>query len=151
MNNNKNKKDNVTTKTPRAIIMANNKKQKNIRNILLLRDEMIYHNIDDKLIKQFVDEQYDIINKEYDEKIKKFEKNKNVKSNNIQLIEIKKKRTKAVDFILKNKYFMEEHGVNKESIKRYVDKEYGEINKYYDYNNIDNYLDINIDNINFID
>jgi hypothetical protein len=144
MNNYKTKKEITTTKTPRTIIMANNKKQNNIKNILLLRDEMIYHKIDDKLIKQFLDEQYNIINKEYDEKIKKFEKNKNVKSNNIQLTEIKKKRTKAVEFLLKNKYFMEEHGVNKESIKRYVNKEYEEINNYYTY--VDK-----LDYVNFID
>jgi len=144
MNNYKTKKEITTTKTPRTIIIANNKKQNNIKNILLLRDEMIYHKIDDKLIKEFLDEQYNIINKEYDEKIKKFEKNKNVKSNNIQLTEIKKKRTKAVEFLLKNKYFMEEHGVNKESIKRYVDKEYEEINNYYTY--VDK-----LDYVNFID
>ena len=144
MNNYKTKKEITTTKTPRTIIMANNKKQNNIKNILLLRDEMIYHKIDDKLIKQFLDEQYNIINKEYDEKIKKFEKNKNVKSNNIQLTEIKKKRTIAVEFLLKNKYFMEEHGVNKESIKRYVNKEYEEINNYYTY--VDK-----LDYVNFID
>jgi len=147
MNNYKTKKEITTTKTPRTprtIIIANNKKQNNIKNILLLRDEMIYHKIDDKLIKEFLDEQYNIINKEYDEKIKKFEKNKNLKSNNIQLTEIKKKRTKAVEFLLKNKYFMEEHGVNKESIKRYVDKEYEEINNYYTY--VDK-----LDYVNFID
>jgi hypothetical protein len=144
MNNYKTKKEITTTKTSRTIIMANNKKQNNIKNILLLRDEMIYHKIDDKLIKEFLDEQYNIINKEYDEKIKKFEKNKNVKSNNIQLTEIKKKRTKAVEFLLKNKYFMEEHGVNKESIKRYVNKEYEEINNYYTY--VDK-----LDYVNFID
>lgn len=159
MNNYKTKKEITPTKIPkipRTIIIANNKKQNNIKNLLLLRDEMIYYKIDDKLIKEFIDEQYNIINKEYDEKIEKFEKNKDVNLNNTQLIEIKKKRTKAVDFLLKNKSFMEEHGVNKDSIKQYVDKEYDEINKYYNYNNINkkvdtNINDINLDAINFID
>jgi hypothetical protein len=151
MNNYKTKKEIKDTRIPRTIIIANNKKQNSIKNILLLRDEMIYHKIDDNLIKQFIDEQYNIINKEYDEKIKKFEKNNDVKSKKIRLTEIKKKRKKAVDFLLKNKFFMEEHSVNKESIKNYVDKEYDEINKYYNYNNIDRYTDINLDYINFID
>ena len=147
MNNSKSKKEITTNKIPRTIVLANNKKQNDIKNILLLRDEMIYHNIDEKLIKEFIDEQYTIINKEYDDKIIKFEKKQN--TSNKQLTEIKKKRTKAVDFLLKNKTFMEEHGVSKEYIKKYVDKEYDEINKYYIYNNID--TDLDLDAINFID
>ena len=62
MNNNNNQKE----KLPRAIVIANNKKQKQIKNILTLRDEMIKNSIDSTLIKKFMDEEYDKINKEYE-------------------------------------------------------------------------------------
>ncbi len=145
-----NKNNNQKEKLPRAIVMANNKKQKQINNILMLRDEMIKNSIDSTLIKKFMDEEYEKINKEYQMKIEKANTNLNGKSketetktnsnkkNNLNpsVKEIKKKREKAVEFLLKNKSFLEEHGASKEYIKKYVEKQYQEINEYY---NIENF------------
>ena len=132
MNNSNN---NQKEKLPRAVVMANNKKQKQIQNILSLRDEMIKNSIDSTLIKKFIDEEYDKINKEYELKIKK-NKEKTKKSSgdndyNKNVKELKKKRDKAIEFLLKNKSFLEEHGASKEYVKKYVDKQYQEINEYY--------------------
>jgi len=126
MNNNKKEK------LPRAIVIANNKKQKQIKTILTLRDEMIKNSIDSTLIKKFMDEEYEKINKEYELKIEAHtKKNKNTNTNDADTKEIKKKREKAVEFLLKNKSFLEEHGASKEYIKKYVEKQYQEINEYY--------------------
>ena len=149
MNNN----NNQYNKLPRSIVIANNKKKADIKNILTLRDEMNKNNIDSKLINQFVNEQYDKINKEYEERLKKYNdkkiKNNDNKINNEINNEIKKKRGKAVEFLLKNKTFLEEHGASKDYVKKYVDKQYQEINEYYtNKNELD---DIDIESINFID
>lgn len=147
--NNSNQKE----KLPRAIVMANNKKQKQIKNVLTLRDEMIKNSIDSALIKKFMDEEYDKINKEYKTKLEKH-KNSNSKNSNINVDsnEIKKKREKAVEFLLKNKSFLEEHGASKEYVKKYVDKQYKEINEYY-VKPIKSSSDLDIDNnkADFID
>ncbi len=131
-----NKNNNQKEKLPRGIVIANNKKQSDINNVLILRDEMLANKIDEKLIKKFLDEQYEKINGEYEKRITKYtEKNKNqAKKKSIQ--EVKKKREKAVEFLLKNKAFLEEHGASKEYIKKYVEKQYQEINEYYDISNI---------------
>ena len=47
---------------------------------------------------------------------------------------MKNKREAAIDFLLKNKTFLEENGVKPEQIKKFVDKEYGIINKKYPIN-----------------
>ncbi len=52
-------------------------KNKQITKLLELRDEMIYHNIDENLIKEYMDDEYQKINILYKEKI---EKSKNKKS-----------------------------------------------------------------------
>lgn len=147
--NNSNQKE----KLPRAIVMANNKKQKQIKNVLTLRDEMIKNFIDSTLIKKFIDEEYDKINKEYKTKLEKH-KNSNSKNSNIDVCsnEIKKKREKAVEFLLKNKSFLEEHGASKEYVKKYVDKQYKEINEYYvKPNKTSSDLDIDNNQADFID
>lgn len=154
MNNNNNQKE----KLPRAIVMANNKKQKQINNVLMLRDEMIKNSIDSVLIKKFMDDEYEKINNEYLKKIEKAKTNSNgktketktesktkTKSNSNPVVsakDIKKKREKAVEFLLKNKSFLEEHGASKEYIKKYVEKQYQEINEYY---NIENFKNSNND------
>jgi len=150
MNNNNQKE-----KIPRIIVIANNKKQKEIKNLLSLRDEMIENSIDTTLIKKFVDEQYEKINKECEDKISKHNK-QNLQNNEMlsKIKNIKKKREKAVEFLLKNKTFLEEHGASKEYVKKYVEKQYQDINIFYDITNIkpdnlDN--DFNNDNVDFID
>lgn len=151
-----NKNNNQKEKLPRSIIIANNKKQSEIKNVLSLRDEMIENSIDPTLIKKFVDEQYKKINKDYEDKIVKYNKKKEKDLQNNEIISkiknIKKKREKAVEFLLKNKTFLEEHGASKEYIKKYIEKQYQEINDFYDITNIkpDN-LDTDNDNVDFID
>ena len=134
-----NKKD-----LPRTIIIANNKKQKAIKNILLMRDEMIKTNTDTNLIQTFVNEQYAIINKEHEERINKYNKSKTDTKT------IKLKKAKAIEFILKNKAVLEDNGVNKDYITLYVNKQYEEINEYYSKNNEENDT-VNLETINFID
>ena len=48
-------------KIPREIVIANNKKQAEIKNVLTLRDEMVANNIDNKLIQKYINEQYEKI------------------------------------------------------------------------------------------
>jgi hypothetical protein len=133
-----NKKD-----TPRTIIIANNKKQKAIKNLLLMRDEMIKTNTDTNLIQTFVNEQYGIINKEHEERINKYNKSK-TESKTIKL-----KKAKAIEFILKNKAVLEDNGVNKDYITLYVNKQYEEINEYYSKNNDED--TVNLETIDFVD
>jgi hypothetical protein len=134
-----NKKD-----LPRTIIIANNKKQKAIKNVLLMRDEMIKTNMNNNLIQTFVNEQYAIINKEYEERINKYNKSKT------EAKTLKLKKAKAIEFILKNKAVLEDNGVNKDYITLYVNKQYEEINEYYSKNNEEN-DNVNLETINFID
>ena len=133
-----NKKD-----TPRTIIIANNKKQKAIKNLLLMRDEMIKTNTDNNLIQTFVNEQYAIINKEHEERINKYNKSKTDTKT------IKLKKAKAIEFILKNKAVLEDNGVNKDYITLYVNKQYEEINEFYSKNNEED--TVNLETIDFID
>jgi hypothetical protein len=133
-----NKKD-----TPRTIIIANNKKQKAIKNLLLMRDEMIKTNTDNNLIQIFVNEQYAIINKEHEERINKYNKSKTDTKT------IKLKKAKAIEFILKNKAVLEDNGVNKDYITLYVNKQYEEINEFYSKNNEED--TVNLETIDFID
>lgn len=138
------------TKNPRAITMANTWKQKEIAIALGLRDEMVQHNIDNKLIQEYMDEEYDRINTEHSAKIKRYyDKINNMTSTKNN----KRERTKAIEFLIKNKTFLEEKGYDTDFINNYVAKHYSVINKKYSEknivkNNIDN-ID-NIDNINVI-
>jgi hypothetical protein len=129
-----NKNNTQKEKIPRIVTMANNKKQAEIKNILRLRDEMIKNSIDMVLIKNFLDEQYNKINKEYEERINKYNQKQNPQNNQIK--QIKKKKEKAIEFLLKNKTFLEDHGASKEYVKKYVNNQYREINEYYDITNI---------------
>jgi hypothetical protein len=65
-----------------------------------------------------------------------------------------------VEFLLKNKSFLEEHGASKEYINKYVEKQYQEINEYYDIKNFkseitdtnsDSDIECNYEQVNFID
>ena len=59
-------------KKPRAIVMADNWKTKEIKLVLAIRDEMVDFSIDPNLIQEYLDEEYERINMMYDEKIKKY-------------------------------------------------------------------------------
>lgn len=140
-----------TNKVPRSITMAENWKNKEIKHILELRDEMIANNIDDNLIKKYIDEQYYKINQEYETKIKKYyEKQKKLENKSVEK-DVKQRRDKAVQFLLKNKNFLEENGASKEYIKKYVDIQYNMINLTYNIDYSDPYDTINLELVNFID
>jgi len=112
--------------------IANNKKKKKISELLQMKEQMVTNNMDEKTIKKFIDEQYELINVEYQKCITK-------KVNTTKIMN--KKRTNAIQFLLKNKSFLEQNNANPEYIKEYVKKQYDDINKTYTQN----------DNINFID
>ncbi len=116
----------------KVIKIANNKKNKKINELLQIRDQMINNKIYNQIIKKFTDEQYEIINGEY-------QKNINKKKNDKKIID--RKRNDAIQFLLKNKKFLELNNATPEYIKDYVKKQYEDINKTY-------ILD---DGINFID
>ena len=138
-------------KPPRSITMSENWKIKQIKHVLELRDEMIANNIDELLIKKYIDEQYNKINLEYESKINKYlEKQKNQEDIKMRK-DIKQKREKAIQFLLKNKAFLEEKGASKEYIKKYVDTHYKEINQIYILDSPYVYDTINLDSVNFID
>ena len=145
------KTNSKTNKVPRSITMAENWKNKEIKHILELRDEMLANNIDDNLIKKYIDEQYDKINQEYETKIKKYyDKQKKLENKSVEK-DVKQKRDKAVQFLLKNKNFLEENGASKEYIKKYVDIQYNMINLTYNIDYSDPYDTINLELVNFID
>jgi hypothetical protein len=119
-------------KNSRIIKIATTKKNNKINELLQLKDTMINNNIDTQIIKKYIDEQYNIINNNYQESINK---KRDLKKN------INKRREEAIKFLLKNKHFLEQNKANPEYIKEYVKKQYEDINKTY----------VIDDGINFID
>jgi hypothetical protein len=119
-------------KNSKIIKIATTKKNKKVSELLQLRDQMINNNVDHKMIKKYIDEQYEIINTEYQKSInKKVDLKKNIDN----------RRKEAVQFLLKNKSFLEQNKASPEYILEYVRKQYEDINKTYVLN----------DGINFID
>jgi len=116
-----------TKKNPRVITLANNWKMKEIKIVLSLRDEMIAHNIDSKLIQEYLDEEYDRINTMYEIRIKKYYDKLNNTTTNIKTNN-KKLREKSIEFLIKNKNFLEEKGYDNTFINNYVTKHYDVIN-----------------------
>lgn len=135
-------------KKPRGIIMADNWKKKEIQIVLSLREEMIQNNIDKNLIESYLNEQYAKIDKEYNQKIQKYNEKNNESKNIIKTLESKRK--KAIKLLAKNKLNMERLGVKPEEIKKYLDREYEQINNLYSYDPEDPNF-INLDRVNFID
>ncbi len=139
--------NNAMTKQPRAITMANNKKQKEVKNVLALRDEMVNNNIDSQLIQQFIDTEYCRINEEYAKRVNNYNK----KQEKLAASSLDKKNSnqkkKDINIIVQNKLYLEEKGVDTKYIKTYMENQYNEINMKY---NGTSKSDINND-INFID
>jgi hypothetical protein len=98
------------------------KKNKKINELLKMKESMIEQNISDKIIKKYVDEQYEIINNEYTKNI-----NKKMNPNKL----MNKRKEKAVEFLIKNKLFLEQNKVKQEYIDLYVKTQYEDINKTY--------------------
>ena len=126
--------------------MAENWKTKEIKLVLAIRDEMVQYSIDNKLIQEYLDEEYERINSIYEEKIKKYHD----KMNNIKTPSNNKKRKEAISFIIKNKEFLEEKGFNKEYIDKYVNTHYNIVCNRYNKKNITN-KNITSNTISFID
>jgi hypothetical protein len=122
----------ILPKNSRIIKIATTKKNKKINELLQIKETMIHNNIDDKIIKKYMDEQYTLINDNY-------QKNVNKKINPKK--DMDKRREEAIKFLLKNKCFLEQNNAKPEYINEYVKKQYEDINKTYVIN----------DNINFID
>jgi hypothetical protein len=119
-------------KYPRSITMAINKKNKEIEHIIILRDEMVKCNIDNKLIQEFVDDQYKTINSEFEKKVKRYmEKENREKAKGADVKELKKKRAQSIDFMIKTKIVLEQKGISKQYIDRYMTKQYDAVNKKY--------------------
>jgi hypothetical protein len=136
------KPNSKTTQTKsRAHTIADNWKKREIKYVLELRDEMIANDIDKKLIDEYVEEEYEKINEQYTAKINK--SSKKVIDNKLKK-EIKMKRDKAVNFLLKNKSWMETNNVDSKYIKKYVDEQYEYIDSFYKVENF-------VMNIDFID
>jgi len=138
-----------STKKSRGVTMADNWKKQEIKNIIHLRDEMIENNIDNNLIDKYVNEQYEKINREYNEKIIKVQKKDNLNKKQIDKKIINKKK-QAIKNLLKDKDILEQRGANPEYIKNYLEKQYTEINKNYEINK-DTIYNIDLEKINFID
>jgi hypothetical protein len=130
-------------KKSRGLTIAENKKNQEIKYILGLRDEMIANKINEKLIKIYLDEQYKKINCEYNKRIQKYQENEIKKQNNLYKKENKVKRKQAIDLLLKNKAFLEEKCYKPEYIRKYIEKEYNEINK--------TFYNIDLEQVEFID
>jgi hypothetical protein len=138
-----------STKKLRGVTMADNWKKQEIKNIINLRDEMIENNIDNNLIDKYVNEEYEKINREYNEKIIKVQKKENLNKKHIDKKMINKKK-QAIKNLLKDKDILEQRGANPEYIKNYLEKQYTEINKNYEKNK-DTIYNIDLEKINFID
>lgn len=130
----------INSKQSKSNIRANNWKKKEIENVIILRDQMIAKNIDKPLIDEYLDEQYERINKEYEERINKYNNKKQTEENQI-INDNKKKRKKAINFLLLNKKFLEDNGTNPEYIKQYVDSQYEKINKRFNVYIKDDFID----------
>jgi hypothetical protein len=114
-------------KYSRSLIIANNWRKKQIKNITLLQEEMEKNLIDKKLIDKFLIEQYDLINIKYNNKINN-NPNLNSKPN--------LKKNKELVFLMKNEKLLNDL-INKKLIpKDYINEQYNKIK---------------VDNINFID
>ena len=123
--------------------MANNWKQKQIKNILILQQEMIDNNIDQILIDQYIKDQYEIIIKQYNLKIEKSN------NNSLNYKQTKGNRNKEIANLIKNKLLLDKNGYNQEYINDYVNKQYIIINE--NYKTINKCIINNEYNINFID
>ena len=134
----------MSIKQPRSIVLANNWKNKEISNVLKLRDEMVEYSIDNVLIQEFLDEEYERINTKYNERINKYY---NMINNTPDIKGKKKAREQSINFLIKNKTFLEEKGFKSEYINNYVEKHYKLINDKYNNNNNNN----NNNTIHFID
>jgi len=111
---------------------AINWKKKELNKLEIVKNDLINKKIDDQIINNYINEHYEIIINKYNDKIKKYELNK-------ENIDNKKKEKKLKKNLIKNLMILDGK-LDNNLIKEYANKEYNLIiNK------------INLDNINFID
>lgn len=134
----------------RSITIAKNNRKKQIEHVLELRDEMIENKIDKKLINNFLNESYEKINKQYEDKINKISQKESKKKELSEKNELERKRKKAIEYLLKNKAILEEKGVSQEYINNYIEKQYQQINQFYLIKK-EVVQEIDLDQVNFID
>ncbi len=115
-------------KKSKCITIANNWKNKQIKELINTKEQMINLNVDSKLINNYIDSEYNRINKEYSEKIDK------AKIKNLEFMNNNKKKIE-IDFLIKNKSILEDAGYTNDYIDYYVNKQYDIINN--KYTNID--------------
>jgi hypothetical protein len=109
-------------KKPKYVMLADKKKLYDIDDLLKMKKIMIENNVSELEINNYVDKQYIKINKDYTDKIKKYEQKYKAR-------ELKKERQDSIDFLIKNKNFLEEYNVKDEYINRYVEIQYNRINE----------------------
>lgn len=118
-----------TGKLPRTIVLAKKKKYNQFRNLELLKQEMINNNIDMNKINQYIEDEFSKIEKEYNDKVNDYITKYQKGEIQYTMNEKKIMRSKAIEFVLKNKDVLEQKGAPKEFIDSYVNREYERINK----------------------
>lgn len=108
----------------KSITVANNWKEKQIKEVIKAKEQMTELKVDPKLIDKYIESEYSRINKEYEEKMKK------AKIKNLEFVNNNKKKIE-IDFLIKNKDILEQAGYTKDYIDYYVNKQYDIINKKY--------------------
>ena len=103
-------------------MLADKKKLNDIDDLMKMKKIMIENKVNEKEIDNYVEEQYIKINKNYTDKIKKYEQKYKAR-------ELKKERKDSIEFLIKNKNFLEEYNVKDEYINRYVEIQYNRINE----------------------
>lgn len=120
------------SKIPRSIILANNWKNNQIKNLILLKNEMILNNINNDLITKFINDQYEIINIQYNYKIDKYY---NSEQSKLLQTNLDKKMKKEIDILIKYNNLLEKYNIDKKYIN-IIKKQYDDINSQYKLYNI---------------
>jgi len=100
-------------------IKQNNDLCKHMENISLQNNNLKKNK---SLIEAFKNQQINDINDKYIEKIENYKKKNLINNDN------SKKRNEALDFIIKNKIFLESIGEDKYKIEKYCNEQYNFIN-----------------------
>ena len=108
-------------------ISAKKWKDKEIDKLIEKRKEMELMNIKKELINEYMNEEYEMINKTYEAKLLEEPSHKI----------LKKQKEKEIDNIIINKYYLIQKGYNKEYIDKYVKREYQELERKYNKTKID--------------
>ena len=121
------------SKQSRGIVLANNWRIKEIEKLHNMKDDMRQNNIDKNLIDDYVNEEFEKINKKYDERVNNYNNNK-LKNDSKRF---KRKQNdnikKEVLNIITSQIICEKLGVNKKLIDKIVENEKSKINRKMEY------------------